>query len=85
MTLATEPQYVKAELRIRFGSVAAFERAKGLPEKSVNDLLRGRPSARVRQAIDDALSKPLISANESELSDSSQKESASHRLNAGAR
>lgn len=46
---------VNAALRKRFGSVAAFERAKALPEKSVHDLLRGRPSARVRDAVESAI------------------------------
>ena len=46
---------VKAALRKRHGSVAAFERAQGLPEKSVTDLLRGYTSARVRKAVEAAI------------------------------
>ena len=46
---------VKAALRKRFGSVAAFERTRELPEKSVTDLLRGYTSARVRKAVEDAI------------------------------
>lgn len=46
---------VKASLRKQFGSVAAFERTRNLPEKSVTDLLRGYTSARVRKAVEDAI------------------------------
>lgn len=76
---------VKAELKKRFRTVAAFERAFALPEKSVADVLRGRPSARVTTAIEQALSTPLPDIGESELSDSSATNRATHRLNAGAR
>ncbi len=82
MTLITRhPEDVKAELRKRFGTVAAFERATDLPEKSVNDLFRGRISARVATAIEQALKRPVP---QSEHSDSSA-HLPSHRLNAGAR
>lgn len=50
---------VKAELRKRFRSVARFERLRGLPEKSVHEVLRGRKSARVSDAIAAALTEPL--------------------------
>jgi lambda repressor-like predicted transcriptional regulator len=50
---------VKAELRKRFPSIAAFERAKGLPSKSVNEVLRGRRWQRVADAIESALKQPL--------------------------
>lgn len=46
---------VKAGIRKRFGSVAAFERTEGLPTKSVNEVLRGRANARVSRAIENAL------------------------------
>lgn len=42
---------IKAAIRKRFGTVAAFEQANGLPAKSVNDVLRGRTNARVAKAI----------------------------------
>jgi lambda repressor-like predicted transcriptional regulator len=59
------PEDVKADLRKRFGSVARFERAHDLPEKSVNDVLRGRKSARVANAIEAALTEaPLQSSHE---------------------
>lgn len=76
---------VKAELRKRFGSVAAFERKAKIPEKSVNDVLRGRRSARVEKAINKALSTPFLPPSQSEGSDHSGSEPAAHRLIAEAR
>ena len=46
---------IKAELRKRFGSVHAFALQSGLGQDAVTDLFRGRTSARVAQAIADAL------------------------------
>lgn len=54
---------VKAGLRKRFGSVAAFERQNRLPEKSVTEIFRGRKSARVMLAIEAALNEPLPDAS----------------------
>jgi len=85
MTITAHPEDIKAALRKRFGSVAAFERQRGLPEKSVNDVLRGRPSARVRRAIEDTLDTIAPAASESEVSDNSEAHADSHRLNAGVR
>lgn len=76
---------VKAELRKRFGSVAAFERKAKIPEKSVNDVLRGRRSARVEKAIRKALSTPILPPAQSEGSDHSVTETVTHRLIAGGR
>lgn len=73
---------VKATIRKKFGAVAKFERAEGLPEKSVNDVLRGRKSARVQRAIEQVIGQPLV---QSEDSDHSGEFSAPHRLNAEAR
>lgn len=42
---------VKAVLRKRYGSVCAFEKAKGLPPQSVSDVLRGRSVARTQAAL----------------------------------
>lgn len=50
------PEDIKAALRKRYGSVFAFEDAKALPRKSVSDWLRGRPSQRVKDAIEGTLS-----------------------------
>jgi lambda repressor-like predicted transcriptional regulator len=35
---------LKAEIRIRYGSMRAFEKAKQLAPDSMRDVLRGRPS-----------------------------------------
>lgn len=50
---------MKAGLRKQFGSLLAFERAKGLPEGSAKDVLRGRAVAQTERAISEALGKPL--------------------------
>ncbi|MFN7400323.1 MAG: helix-turn-helix domain-containing protein [Sandaracinobacter sp.] len=50
---------IKAELRKRYGSLIAFERAKGLPTASVKDVLRGRSVARTRRAVAEELGKPV--------------------------
>jgi|1_EtaG_2_1085319.scaffolds.fasta_scaffold97144_2 GrpB-like predicted nucleotidyltransferase (UPF0157 family) len=76
----THRELVAAQLRIAFGSVAAFERAYGLPTKSVNDVLRGRPNARVKAAISDVLDKSKSPKKQSELSDCNRKCAASHRI-----
>jgi Ner family transcriptional regulator len=55
MSLGPHPEDVKADLRKRYGSIAAFERKLGLPERSVKDVLRGRSRPTVAQAIADAL------------------------------
>jgi Ner family transcriptional regulator len=55
MTTGPHPEDVKADLRKRFGSIAAFERQSGLPERSVKDVLRGKSRPRVAHAIADAL------------------------------
>ncbi|WP_288457817.1 helix-turn-helix domain-containing protein [uncultured Sphingomonas sp.] len=74
---------IKAALRKRFGSVAAFERSRGLPEKSVTDLLRGYASARVEKAVVDAISGAV--PDQSEVSDDNSTIAPAHRLNAQAR
>lgn len=83
---AMDREDVIAALKKRFRSIAAFERRTGLPEKSVNDVLRGRSNARVVTAIEQALSKPVESFRQSETSDgANSNDAAVHRLNAGAR
>lgn len=84
MSLADmHPEDIKAGLRKRFRTVSRFEREKGLPAKSVTDILRGYKSARVEGAILDALAQPI--ASESELSEDSRDEASSHRQNAGSK
>ncbi|HTK34939.1 MAG TPA: helix-turn-helix domain-containing protein [Caulobacteraceae bacterium] len=64
---------IKAALRKRYGSVQAFERAKGLPQDSVSDVLRGRTAGKTAAAIVEELAKTERAsgegAKESDLSD----------------
>ena len=76
---------IKAALRKRFGSVAKFERARGLPEKSVSDVLRGSTSRRVTAEIEKALNEPLPPEEQPEFSGDSSSDGAAHRLNAEGR
>jgi hypothetical protein len=54
---------VLAMIRKTYGSAAAFERAKGFPEKSVNEVLRNRANARVKRAIEELLTGRLDSSD----------------------
>lgn len=57
-------ELVKARIRTVYGSVAAFERAKGLPPQSVGDVLRGRSNQRVSKLIENEFqSTPPSSVN----------------------
>ena len=76
---------VNAAIRKRFGSVAAFERVRGLTEKSVHDVLRGRPNARTRDAIEKVLNDNTGIESPTEVSVCSGAGASAHRLNAGAR
>lgn len=78
------PEDVKATIRKRFGSLAAFERAKKLPSQSVGDVLRGKTRGKVRAAIERMLSEEMGAA-ESINPDTRAESVAAHRLNAGAR
>ncbi len=55
MTDAPHPEDIKAALRKRYGSVAAFERAACLPCRSVKDVLQGRSRPTIALAIADDL------------------------------
>lgn len=79
--ISTEPEYIKAELRIRYGSVFNFEDAHELPRKSVSDFLRGRTNRRVSDAISKVLGRKVRASDKSD----SSRAAATHRLNAGAR
>lgn len=80
---AMHPEDIKASLRKRFGTVFAFEKIKGLPKRSVADVLRGRPNARVTKAIEDALNLPPPD-KQSNLSDDNGNYAPAHRLNAAS-
>lgn len=49
------PEDVKASLRKKYGTVARFIEAHDLPATGVSDVLRGRPSKRVCDAIEEVL------------------------------
>jgi lambda repressor-like predicted transcriptional regulator len=50
---------IKAQLRMRHGSLEAFERARGLSHKGVANLLQGRGSRPVAAAIAAELNLPI--------------------------
>jgi lambda repressor-like predicted transcriptional regulator len=53
------PETIKASIRIKYGSVRAFERAMALPAYSVRDVLRGRAVKATAVAISGAVDKTL--------------------------
>lgn len=55
LTEITHPEDIKAAIRKRHGSLRAFHEAKGLPKRAVSDMLRGRPSRRVTEAVEQVL------------------------------
>lgn len=86
---------IKGALRKRYGTLIAFEQAHDLPTQSVKDVLRGRASSRVEQAIADVLDLPLhrlfpgryvaVRAGDSSLKrDNRPAKRNAHRLSAGA-
>jgi lambda repressor-like predicted transcriptional regulator len=50
---------LKADLRIRYGSLRRFEEAKNLTPDSVRDVLRGRASRHAEAAIAEELGLPV--------------------------
>lgn len=48
---------VKAVIRREYGSIRAFVEQHQLPKTGVSDMFRGRTSARVRTAVEKALSE----------------------------
>ena len=75
---------VKAVLRKKFGSVAAFERAHALATQSVSEVFRGRSSKRTIDAIERVL-REHAEAAESITSVDTGASPAFHRLNAADR
>lgn len=53
------PEEVKAQLRMRFGTLAAFEKARGLATRSVSVLLQGKAIMPTAEAIADELDVPV--------------------------
>ncbi len=48
----THPEDVKAAIRKKWGTVAAFQKAHRFPATGVNDVLRGRKSQQISDAIE---------------------------------
>ena len=86
---SNDPIYIKATLRKRYGSVAAFERAHGLSHDAVRDLLRGKTVARAADALAAELGSTIHSLFpdrfKSRKRDDNASVGAAHRLNAEAR
>jgi len=51
------PEIVKRLLRFRFGTLTAFHEHFGLPKQATSDVLRGRPSQRTVDAIEEVISE----------------------------
>lgn len=51
------PEDVKAAIRKKFGTIARFHAVHNLPARGVQDVLRGRASRRVQDAMDQVLSE----------------------------
>lgn len=78
---------IKAALRKRHGTLGAFAASRDLKPQAVVDWLRGRTSDKVAQAVEAELrdAERDHEAGESMNVDDSAAETATHRLNAGAR
>lgn len=53
------PEEIKAQIRMRYGSLAKFEKAKGLAKHSVSFVLFGRAIMPTAEAIANELDIPL--------------------------
>jgi lambda repressor-like predicted transcriptional regulator len=81
---------IKAAIRKRHGSLAAFEREKGLPAESVRDVLRGKTASKTAVAIADEIGvsvQQLFPGRFQSLirDDVSETNAPAHRLSAGAK
>lgn len=74
------PEDVKAAIRKKFGTIGEFHRVYDLPATGLQDVLRGRQSQRIIDAVDEVLAE----ARESKKLDSSAESVAQH-LNAEAK
>ena len=78
---------IKAEIRKRFGSLAAFEASRGLPSQSARDVLRGRAVAQTAHAIADELNTTVErlfpGRFKSHIRDNTSEKVVAHRKNAG--
>lgn len=83
------PEDIKAAIRKRHGTMAEFERARGLAKRSVTDVLRGKPSRPTAKAIAAEVGhklEDLFPGNpQSAFADNSSETSDAHRQNAEAK
>lgn len=83
-----QPEYIRAAIRTKFGSLQAFEKEHALAHKSVSDVLRGRHSKRTARAIANFLGRSISEVfpgtYESALADCSDSAKDRQHLNAGA-
>lgn len=85
-------EQIKGVIRMRFGTLTAFEAKKGLPAGSVKDVLRGRSNARVENAIattvkssvQELFPRRYLRDDSSTKVDNSAPKRPVHRLSAGA-
>lgn len=90
LAVTPHPEDIKAELRKRYRSVTKFEETRGLPAKSVADVLRGRAVQRTAHAIAKELGVSVHVLfpgryKVSHISDDSTVDSAAQHLNAGGK
>lgn len=94
--IALHKETLKAELRIRYGSLRAFEERHELATDSVRDVLRGRASRHAEVAIAEELGRPVHelfpnryrapkAGDSSTNRDDSDQNQDAHRLSAEAR
>lgn len=83
--LAPHKEDIKAQIRKRYGSVVAFEKAHNLPVHSVRDVLRGRAVTNTARAIARELgmtTEQLFPGRfKSHIGDYSQQGAKTHRQN----
>lgn len=90
-TATLHREEIKAQLRMKYGTIESFEQARNLPARSVKDVLRGRAVRRTAEAIAEELGVPLQAISpryeaESPNGDGNSGESQSaHRLSGAAR
>lgn len=58
MRSAFHREDIKAGLRKKHGSIAQFERSKGLPQRSVKDVLNGKSRPDIAKAVAAELDRP---------------------------
>jgi len=79
---------IKAAIRKRYGSLAAFERAHKLGKSSVSEILRGSTNQRTAKAVEQFLQEEQEDNDKTRrhmISCNSEGSSVAHRQNEGTR